>query len=203
MFCRHRMQCVVFGGLTCDHSVNTEYNVLFFVHPNMSILLKQNALWTNIMLERINRQKIRRCWSLFITKSKWAFSPNRIPCVVFGSLICEYLVDAECTISFFVDYNMTFCQQRAHFNIMHLYNNVFCAYTMLMIHFGLIQRDKVAGTGMEGVNLSPGFGHRSSLWLYTLGALKASADIPFGHVCRLSYDNFGCSDDIGSHVQLC
>ena len=29
MSCRHIMHCVVFGGLTYDHSVETEYIVLF------------------------------------------------------------------------------------------------------------------------------------------------------------------------------
>ena len=34
---------VVFGGLTRDHAVDTEYIILFFVHPNMNILWRQNA----------------------------------------------------------------------------------------------------------------------------------------------------------------
>ena len=70
--------------------------------------------------------------------------------------------------------------QNDPFDIMHLLNHAFCAYRMRLMRFGSRRnrRDRPVGKGREGVNLSPGLlGIGVLFGLYTLGGLKASADL--------------------------
>ena len=89
-----------------------------------------------------------------------AFCLHRIRCLVF------------CGLNMIITYKVTECSLQ----LMHLDNNAFCAYTMLMIRFAgrTIHRDRLVGKGREEVNLFPG-GLRVLSKLHTLGGLKASA----------------------------